>query len=298
MPGEPKFLPADFQLSPPPLKLNEINFYEMGRSGWDFSYFRRMRYFLEVAYKGTRYSGFQVQENAITIQSEIERALKIYFRSDFKLTGSSRTDAGVHALQNYFHFDYDTGIQQKELYNLNSILPEDIVINSISLMRKKDDGEWPHARFDAISREYKYYILQRKDPFRKETAYQYPYKIDFESLQQAALVIAEYNDFTSFSKKNTQVKTFICSIIESEWKWEEDVLIYHVKANRFLRGMVRALVGTMLQVGRKKITLEQFREILLARDCSLADFSAPAVGLFLVAVEYPEGFFSDGMPGQ
>jgi len=255
-----------------------------------------MRYFLEVAYKGTRYSGFQVQENAITVQSEIERALKIFFRTEFKLTGSSRTDAGVHALQNYFHFDFDTPIQQKELYNVNSILPEDIVINSISLMQQKDGGEWPHARFDAISREYKYYVLQRKDPFRKETAYYYPYKIDFEDLQEAAMIIAEYNDFTSFSKRNTQVKTFICSIKESEWKLEEDMLMYRVKANRFLRGMVRALVGTMLQIGRKKITLDEFREIILARDCSRADFSAPALGLFLVTVQYPENYFSIGTP--
>jgi len=257
-----------------------------------------MRYFLELAYKGTRYSGFQVQENAITVQSEIERALKTFFRTEFKLTGSSRTDAGVHALQNYFHFDFDAPIEERELYNINSILPEDIVINSIRLMRQKEDGEWPHARFDAVSREYKYFILQRKDPFRKETAYYYPYKIDFESLQQAARVIAEYSDFTSFSKRNTQVKTFICSIVESEWKWEEGMMMYRVKANRFLRGMVKGLVGTMLQVGRKKISLEEFREIILARDCSRADFSAPASGLFLVTVEYPEIYFSHGMPDQ
>ena len=257
-----------------------------------------MRYFLEVAYKGTRYSGFQVQENAITVQSEIERALRIYFRTEFKLTGSSRTDAGVHALQNYFHFDAEIAIEQKELYNVNAILPEDIVINSIRVMHQKEDGEWPHARFDAISREYNYYILQRKDPFRKETAYYYPYKVELESLQQAALIISEYSDFTSFSKKNTQVKTFICSILESEWKWEEGVLMYRVKANRFLRGMVRALVGTMLQVGRKKISLEEFRDIINARDCTRADFSAPALGLFLAIVEYPGNFFQDKMPDQ
>ena len=257
-----------------------------------------MRYFLEVAYKGTRYSGFQVQENAITVQSEIERALRVYFRAEFKLTGSSRTDAGVHALQNYFHFDCESMIEQRELYNINSILPEDIVINSIRKMQQKEDGEWPHARFDAISREYKYYIVQRKDPFRKETAYYYPYKVDLESLQQAALILSEYSDFTSFSKRNTQVRTFICSISESEWKWEEEMLMYHVKANRFLRGMVRALVGTMLQVGRKKISLEELRGIIDARDCTRADFSAPALGLFLVNVEYPANFFLDKMLDQ
>ena len=252
-----------------------------------------MRYFLEVAYKGTRYSGFQVQENAITVQSEVERALRIYYRSEFKLTGSSRTDAGVHALQNYFHFDHDTVVEQRELYNINAILPDDIVINSVNEVHPKENGELPHARFDALSREYKYYILQRKDPFRRETAYYYPYKLDFESLQQAAGIIAEYSDFTSFSKRNTQVKTFICSVVQSEWKWEDGVLLYHVKANRFLRGMVRALVGTMLQVGRRKISLEEFRGIIVARDCTRADFSAPAAGLFLVTVEYPENFFRE-----
>jgi tRNA pseudouridine38-40 synthase len=252
-----------------------------------------MRYFLEVAYKGTRYSGFQVQENAMTVQSEIERALRIYFRSEFRLTGSSRTDAGVHALQNYFHFDSEIRIEDNGLYNINAILPEDIVINSVTQMKQKEDGEWPHARFDAISREYKYYILQRKDPFRKETAYYYPYKVELANLQQAALVLLEYTDYTSFSKRNTQVKTFICSILESDWKWEEGMLIFHVKANRFLRGMVRALVSTMLQVGRNKISIEEFREIILARDCTRADFSAPALGLFLVTVEYPENFFRD-----
>jgi tRNA pseudouridine38-40 synthase len=251
-----------------------------------------MRYFLEVAYKGTNYSGFQVQENAVTVQSEIERALEIFYRYRFKLTGSSRTDSGVHALQNFFHFDCEEILQPKGIYNINSILPEDIVVKSIRQMGARENGELPHARFHATSREYKYFILQGKDPFRKETTYYYPYKVEFDALQQAAREVMEHSDFTSFSKRNTQVKTFSCSIIESEWRIDENTLIYHVRSNRFLRGMVRALVGTMLQVGRKKISLEQFREIINARDCSKADFSAPAQGLFLVSVGYPENFFA------
>jgi tRNA pseudouridine38-40 synthase len=251
-----------------------------------------IRYFLEVSYKGTRYSGFQVQENALTVQSEIERALEIFLRSAVRLTGSSRTDSGVHALQNYFHFDSAELIAEKGLYNINSILNDDIVVKQLHQMKPKSDGELPHARFDATSRKYKYFILQRKDPFRRDTTFYFPYKLDFDLLQQAAVVIKEYTDFTSFSKRNTQVKTFNCSILESEWKMENETLIYQVRSNRFLRGMVRALVGTMLQVGRKKISIDKFREIISARDCSLADFSAPGHGLFLINVEFPEDFFS------
>ncbi|HYJ36973.1 MAG TPA: tRNA pseudouridine(38-40) synthase TruA [Chitinophagaceae bacterium] len=251
-----------------------------------------IRYFLEVAYKGTKYSGFQVQENAITVQSEIERALEILLRSGVRLTGSSRTDSGVHALQNYFHFDTEEEISERKLYNINSLLPDDIVVKCLHKMKPKNNGALPHARFDATSRKYKYFILQRKDPFKKDTSFYFPYKLDFELLQQAALVIKAYTDFTSFSKRNTQVKTYNCSILESEWKIENEMFIYHVRSNRFLRGMVRALVGTMLQVGRKKISIDKFHEIINARDCSLADFSAPAQGLFLITVEFPEDFFS------
>ena len=249
------------------------------------------RYFLEVAYKGTRYSGFQVQENAITIQSEVEKAFSIFFRKEFRMTGSSRTDAGVHALQNFFHFDSEDIIEERGIYNINSILPDDIVVKSISLMNTVQDGHVPHARFDAVSRSYKYYIRRIKDPFSRETALYYPYKLDIEQLQQAATLLRNYTDFTSFSKKNTQVKTFNCSIADSQWMMEDGMLIYYVQANRFLRGMVRALVGTMLHVGRNKITLEEFHNIIEARDCSRADFSVAAHGLFLIEVRYPEDFF-------
>jgi tRNA pseudouridine38-40 synthase len=249
------------------------------------------RYFVEVAYKGTHYSGFQVQENAATIQSEVESAFATFFRKQFHLTGASRTDAGVHALQNFFHFDAEEILAEKALYNINSILPDDIVVKSMKLLQPKEDGNAAHARFDAISREYKYFIQQKKDPFTKDTAYYYPYAIHFALLQQAAELVKQTIDFTSFSKKNTQVKTFNCVIEKSDWMLGNGCLVYEVKANRFLRGMVRSLVGTMLQVGREKITLDEFKQIIYGRDCSLADFSAPAQGLFLVAVEYPKNFF-------
>ena len=249
------------------------------------------RYFLEVSYKGTRYSGFQVQENAVTIQSEVERAFFVYYRRQFHLTGSSRTDAGVHALQNFFHVDVEEILEPRALYNINSILPEDIVIKSMRIVTAKQDGKVPHARFDAIGREYKYLIQQKKDPFTRDTAFYYPYALDMVALGQAATLIKENADFTSFSKKNTQVKTFNCVIEKSDWTIQNGCIVYEVKANRFLRGMVRSLVGTMLHVGRRKISIDEFSAIINARDCSRADFSAPPQGLFLVAVEYPKNFF-------
>lgn len=245
------------------------------------------RYFLEVAYKGTRYSGFQVQENAVTIQSEVQRALQVMFRREFELTGSSRTDAGVHALQNYFHFDSEIQFQPRQLYNLNAIINNDVVIKNI--IPVSDEA---HSRFHAIAREYHYFVYAQKNPFLDDRAYFFPYTLDMELLNKAAEVIKEYSDFTSFSKRNTQVKTFICSIQHSQWQpGPDNTFYYHVKANRFLRGMVRGLVATMLKVGRGSMSLDGLRQVLEARDCSKADFSAPGHGLFLAAVHYPDGFF-------
>ena len=238
------------------------------------------RYFIEVSYKGTNYSGFQVQLNANSVQAEIEKALQIYFKQKFMLTGSSRTDAGVHALQNFFHFDSLVTITD-EAYNINAILPADIVIKKIY-----EVNEEAHCRFDAISREYRYYIYQHKDPFLQDRAYYYPYSLNIDLLQQAAKEIMNHVDFTSFSKRNTQVKSFLCNIQESEWLQEEDCLIYRIKANRFLRGMVKGLVGTMLQAGREKLSTEGFRDIVEAKDCAKADFSVPSHGLFLYKIEF------------
>lgn len=239
------------------------------------------RYFLELSYKGKAYAGFQIQDNALSVQEEVQKALKVYFRQSPELTGSSRTDTGVHALQNFFHFDWDGDIEEKSLYNLNALLPGDIAVRRI--IRVKDEA---HCRFDAIAREYKYYIYRSKDPFLQDRAYYYPYTLDLAALQEAAGVIPEYSDFTSFSKRNTQVKTFNCELTVSEWKQEPDTLIYTVKGNRFLRGMVRGLVGTMLQVGRGRKSIGEFRGIIEAKNCALADFSVPGHGLFLVEVEF------------
>ncbi len=240
------------------------------------------RYFLEVSYKGTNYSGFQAQKNANSIQEEVEKAFEILQKQKVVLTGSSRTDAGVHALQNFFHFDFGGILNPQLVYKINAILPQDIVVKSI--MPVSSDA---HCRFDAVSREYKYFVYRQKDPFLRDRAYYYPYKIDIDKLQEAAAILPHYQDFTSFSKRNTQVKTFICQIQESKWIYENGCLVYNIKANRFLRGMVRALTATMLKVGRCTIDLQEFKRIIEAQDCTQASFAVPAHGLFLVAVEYP-----------
>ncbi len=238
------------------------------------------RYFIEVSYKGTRYSGFQKQHNANSIQAEVEKALEVYYKTKFELTGSSRTDAGVHALQNFFHFDTDI-ILRDDAYNLNAILPLDIVVMQIFPV-----ADQAHCRFDAISRQYRYYIYQHKDPFLQGRACYIPYPVDYGLLQKAAGVIMQYADFTSFSKRNTQVNNFECKIYASEWIMEAGCLVYKVKANRFLRGMVKGLVGTMLLVGKKKINLKEFNAIIDGKDCTKADFSVPSEGLFLDKVAF------------
>jgi tRNA pseudouridine38-40 synthase len=212
----------------------------------------------------------------------VEKAFGILHKEKVILTGSSRTDAGVHALQNFFHFDFENPLHPQFVYKLNAILPEDIVLKGVVAVNSD-----AHCRFDAVSREYKYFIYRQKNPFLRDRAFYYPYKIDMDKLQQAAAILKEYNDFTSFSKRNTQVKSFICQIQQSEWFYENGCLVYNIKANRFLRGMVRALTATMLKVGRGTIDLIEFRRIVAARDCTQASFAVPPHGLFLVAVEYP-----------
>jgi tRNA pseudouridine38-40 synthase len=240
------------------------------------------RYFIEVSYKGTAYSGFQRQENAHTVQAELENAIAVLQRESIQLTGSSRTDAGVHAHQNFFHCDFEGEWHPQAVYKLNAILPADLVLRQIKLMPQE-----AHSRFDARSRRYRYFIYTHKNPFVADRAYYFPYRIDLDRMQEAAALLKEYKDFTSFSKRNTQVKTFDCEILESSWAQWEEGFYYEVRANRFLRGMVRALTATMLQVGRGKLTLLDFRRIIDAKDCTVASFAVPAHGLFLEEVEYP-----------
>jgi len=243
------------------------------------------RYFLEIAYKGTAYSGFQIQANAGSVQEQVEKAFAIFFRKEVLMTGASRTDTGVHAHQNYFHFDFDEPLAPEMVYRLNAILPGDISIRGIFRM-----PEGAHCRFDAESREYRYYIYNRKNPFLADRAYFYPYPLEWVLLEEAACLLKGHTDFTSFSKRNTQVNHFRCSIYESHWVREEGEWYYRIRANRFLRGMVRGLTGTMLLVGRGQISMEQFEEILRGGDPARVNFNVPAKGLFLERVRYPEPY--------
>jgi len=245
------------------------------------------RYFLEVAYKGTNYAGSQVQANANSVQAELEKAMEVYFRRPVTLTGSSRTDTGVHALQNYFHADLAEKISAGIIYNINALLPADIVVRNIIPVPAA-----AHCRFDARAREYEYKISPAKNPFLQDRAYFFPYALDFTLLQAVADILKDCQDFTSFAKRNSQVKTFECRIEESSWIKQPDQWVYRVRANRFLRGMVKGMVGTMLKAGLGKITPGEFREIIAAKDCKRADFSVPGHGLFLVKVEYPAGYFN------
>ena len=240
------------------------------------------RYFLEVSYKGTAYAGFQVQQNANTIQAEVEKALQTYFRLPFSLTGSSRTDTGVHALQNYFHFDTEHRIEVlRSVYHINAILPFDISVKNIFCV-----ADAAHCRFDAVSRSYRYYLYQSKDPFLQERAYYYPYALDLDLLNDAASSLIGTHTFGSFSKKNVQVKTLECTIFESRWSVHDKIFEYHVVGSRFLRGMVRGLVGTMLGVGRHRITVSEFISIRQSGQSARVDFSTPARGLFLEEVQF------------
>jgi len=248
-----------------------------------------MRYFISVAYQGTRYAGFQIQDGQETIQSQLTKALEILFRESFTLTGSSRTDAGVHAEENYFHFDTAVELRSGPRYNLNAILPGDIAVTGIYAV-----SETAHCRFDATERVYKYLIYKQKNPFLTDKGWLYPYPLNLDILHRLSVVLRDYEDFSSFSKRNTQVFTYNCAIGSAYWQErEKGELEFHIRSNRFLRGMIRGIVGTMLRIARTVQTLEEaelmFRGVIEAKDCAKADFTTPARGLYLMEVNYPEG---------
>ncbi len=244
------------------------------------------RFFIEVAYKGSAFCGFQKQPNQPTIQGLVETALAVILRNTVETTTSSRTDTGVHARQNFLHFDYNQNLPTTLVYNANAILHEDIIIRNISLMQPN-----AHSRFDALSRTYEYIVYQTKNPFLKDFGYFYPFKLDYEKLQAAATLFLQNTYYQSFCKRHTEVNNFNCQLEEVQWEIHDDFLKFRVKGNRFLRGMVRAMVGTSLLVGRGKITLDDLQRIIDANDCQEAEFSAEAKGLQLIQVEYPAHIF-------
>jgi tRNA pseudouridine38-40 synthase len=243
------------------------------------------RYFIEVCYDGQGFGGFQIQNNQITIQGALEQAMATLYRVPVALTGASRTDAGVHALQNFLHFDADFEITPKHIYNLNALLPKSIVVKAIHGVPVD-----AHCRFDAIKRSYIYRIHSQKDPFLEGRSWYYPFPVDVTALQSAAAILLNHTNFESFSKKNTSVNTFDCSITKANWAQDGPLLTFNIDSNRFLRGMIRGLVGTMLQVGRGQTNLAAWEEIIRSKNEQNVDFSTPAHGLYLSAVKYPAYF--------
>jgi tRNA pseudouridine38-40 synthase len=247
------------------------------------------RFFIEVGYNGTDLCGFQIQDGQETVQSVVSAALQTVIKEPIALTGSSRTDAGVHAKQNFFHFDTEQTITPKHIYSLNAILPPTVVIHHIYAVAPQ-----AHARFDALSRTYTYTVTTKKDPFLIDKAWHFPFPVLLETLQAMALELINHQDFEAFSKKNAGNKTNVCAIEISNWQTiSPSIFTYTVKSNRFLRGMVRGLVGTMLRIARqspsKVEAVEAFKSVILSKDPSLCDFSTPAKGLVLETVAYPIG---------
>ena len=243
-----------------------------------------MRYFAELSYKGTAYCGWQRQPNASSVQQTIEEALSTILRESVEIVGAGRTDTGVHAAFYVAHFDTSRPIANPAdfVYHLNALLPEDIVFGRIYEV----DSE-AHARFDATEREYRYYIEPRKNPFTRTTSWQLTTPLDVEAMNRAAQVLLTTEDFTTFAKLGSNNTNNICHIFRAEWiEIECGMLVFVFRANRFLRNMVRAVVGTLVDVGRGKITPEEFADIVASRNLSRSSSSAPAAGLFLTDVLY------------
>ena len=242
-----------------------------------------MRYFIELAYKGKNYFGWQRQPKQISVQEVLEEKLSVLLREKIDIVGAGRTDTGVHAKQMYAHFDYSGEIQlEKFTFKLNSFLPKDISVYKIFKVEEN-----AHARFDAISRAYEYHIHIGKNPFLSEGVFQIYHDLDLDKMNEAAKLMYDYTDFKCFSKSKTDVRTYNCDVMNAVWERKDNQLIFHVKADRFLRNMVRAIVGTLLEVGVGKKTIEDFKQVLESRDRTKAGTSVPAQGLYLTEVVYP-----------
>lgn len=246
------------------------------------------RYFIELAYNGQHFHGWQIQPNAITVQEVVNDALQKALRVDVNVVGCGRTDTGVHASYFVAHFDVNEAIEDLNqfVYKLNRILKNDVVIYSA----QKVDTE-SHSRFHAVSRTYHYYIKTQKNPFVNTLSYRPYYEVDIDKMNRAAALLFDYTDFTSFSKLHTDTKTNNCKIMRAEWIRQDDGVVFIIQADRFLRNMVRAIVGTLLEVGRGKIDLDGFKAVIEKKDRGEAGSSVPPQALFLVDVAYPESIF-------
>ncbi|TRO64016.1 tRNA pseudouridine(38-40) synthase TruA [Christiangramia sabulilitoris] len=243
-----------------------------------------MRYFIKLSYFGKAYHGWQNQPDSISVQEVLEEKLSLVLRSKTDVVGAGRTDAGVHATQMFAHFNHDLEIDVAELkYKLNSMLPKDIAIAEIF-----EVVEDAHARFDAVSRSYEYHIVKEKNAFLKDHAWYLKPALDLEKMNEAAAILQEYTNFKCFSKTRTDVRTYNCRIDHAEWKMKDDKLIFHITADRFLRNMVRAVVGTLVEIGQGKYPVSHMHQVIKSEDRGKAGTSVPAHGLYLTRIEYPD----------
>jgi tRNA pseudouridine38-40 synthase len=242
-----------------------------------------LRFFIELSYNGKAYHGWQNQPDAISVQEVLENALSTLLKQDISIVGAGRTDAGVHASQMFAHFDFEFALPENLSFKLNSFLPGDISVKAIFEVTQD-----AHARFDALSRTYHYRISTRKNVFNFDFAYALQKELNLERMEKACEILLQYNDFQCFSKVNTDVKTYHCKLMQAEWMANDDELVFVIKADRFLRNMVRAIVGTLINIGLGKIKLEALHDIIKSKHRSEAGFSAPAHGLYLMKIEYPK----------
>ena len=244
------------------------------------------RYFIELSFDGTHYHGWQIQPNSVSIQQTLSEAASVVLREEISFTGCGRTDTGVHAVNYTAHFDTTFSPDRLNstdlVYKLNRMIPSEIAVNGIRLVKPDT-----HARFSALSRSYNYLILRRQDPFRVNRAWLMERDLDFDAMQQATRLLYSFEDFEAFSKVNTQVNHFRCKILEAEWTKEDHIWKFHIKADRFLRNMVRAIVGTITDVGLGKIDLQQMEDIINSKNRSNAGYSVPGCGLYFMGAEYP-----------
>lgn len=242
-----------------------------------------MRYFVQFSYNGKAYHGWQGQPNAITVQQVLQESLSTLIKKEVALVGAGRTDAGVHAKQMFAHFDVESSFDEEDVvYRMNAFLPDDIAVQKLFSV---PDGA--HARFDALERTYEYLVVQQKNPFYTDSAHYVKMPLAIEKMNEAAALLLQYEDFECFSKSNTDVRTFLCDIKKAQWTKNEEVLVFTIRANRFLRNMVRAIVGTLLDVGLGKRTLQDVKAVINSKDRSKAGASVPAKGLYLTKINYP-----------
>lgn len=242
-----------------------------------------MRFFITLSYDGTRFHGWQIQPNGLSVQGELQRALSLLLRQDIVVTGAGRTDAGVHARMMVAHFDYDNILDCAQLtYKLNRILPADIAVQSVKEVKSE-----LHARFSARARTYYYYVHTSKSPFLRHYSCELNYHLDFTAMNNAAAMLMDYEDFGAFCKSHSDVKTTLCHVTKAEWHQTSDTTWYfEITANRFLRNMVRAIVGTLIDVGRGRITTDDFRRVIEGRKRTDAGESMPGTALFLERIDY------------